>query len=122
MRSIAESEGIDLQGMTVFYYEAEERQFDGEEWLPIEPEADYETHVRVPLKKTMEGFDIVTFCDGPNSHSPLSCNSIAAEVATNEHCLLASKEEAEASLTGQMFADGEPGPYRIYAIYSAGLS
>ena len=93
MRSIAESEGIDLQGMTVFYYEAEERQFDGEGWLPIEPEADYETHVRVPLKKTMEGFDIVTFCDGPNSHSPLSCNSIAAEVATMSIVFLQAKRK-----------------------------
>jgi hypothetical protein len=118
MRSIANSEGLDLQGMRVFYYEASEREFDGEEWLPIEAESGYETRVQVPAEKSLEGFDVVTFCDGPNSHSPLSCNSVAAEVATNGHCLFQTKEEAEASLTSQVFADSEPGPFRIYAIYS----
>jgi hypothetical protein len=47
VRSIAEFKGIELRGMTVFYYEAYEREFDGEEWLPIEAESDYETNVQV---------------------------------------------------------------------------
>jgi hypothetical protein len=118
VRSIAEFKGIELRGMTVFYYEAYEREFDGEEWLPIEAESDYETNVQVPFAKRLEGFDVVTFCDGPNSHSPLSCNGIAAEVATNEHCLFETIGQAEASLSGQVFTGSEPGPYRIYAVYS----
>ena len=116
----ADSEGLDPLGMRLFYYEAEDREFDGEEWLPIEAESEYETRVRVPFEKTLEGFDIVTFCDGPNSHSPLSCNSVAVDIPTNEHCLLRTKDEAVASLTRQLFADGEPGPYRVYAVYATG--
>jgi hypothetical protein len=118
IRLIAQTEGLDLQGAQLFYYEAYEREFDGEQWCPIKPDPDYESDVAEPRKKNLEGFDVVTNCDGPNSHSPLSCNSLAAEVSTNQHCLFATQEEAEASLIGGQFEDAEPGPYRIYAVYS----
>ena len=118
MVSVAKSEGLDLHGMSLFYYEAFEREFDGEEWFPIAADSEYQNQVLVPLAKRLEGFDVVTCCDGPNSHSPLSCNSVAAEVSTNEHCLLKTKEDAEMALTSQTLADSEPGPYRIYAVYS----
>lgn len=116
--SIAKSEGLDTNGMSLFYYEVYELEFDGEEWLPIAADSDYPTEVRATLEKRLEGFDVVTSCHGPNSHSPLSCNSVAEEVDTNEHCLFTTRGQAEVSLTSQIFAHGEPGPYRIYAVYS----
>jgi hypothetical protein len=118
IRSIARAIGFDLEGTQLFYYEAFEREFDDGQWFPIKADDDYETAVVMPHKKSLEGFDVVTACDGPNSHSPLSCNGVAAEVNTNEHCLFRTQEEAEASLIGGRFEDAEPGPYRIYAVYS----
>ena len=50
--------------------------------------------------------------------SPLSCNSLAAEVETNTRCLLQSFEQARALLENGTFNDSEPGPYRIFAVYS----
>jgi hypothetical protein len=62
---------------------------------------------------------VVTFWAGnAPEHSPLSCNSIAEDVPTNSHCLLATFEEAETALNKGVFEDGEPGPYRIFAVYS----
>lgn len=118
IRSIAQIEGLGLQGAQLFYYEAYEREFDGGEWYPIKPDPDYESDVIEPQKKSLEGFDVVALCDGPNSHSPLSCNSLAPEVSTNEHCLFATQQDAESSLIGGRFEDAEPGPCRIYAVYS----
>ncbi len=117
VRAAAAIKGINLRGTHLFYYEAYELEFDGEIWSPLAPEKAYPTCVRIPLQKCLEGFDVVSDCDGPNSHSPLSCNSIAADVITNEHCLFKTAEEAIAALTGELFKDGEPGPYRIFAVY-----
>jgi hypothetical protein len=61
---------------------------------------------------------VVTCCDGPHSHSPLSRNGVAAEVETNQHCLFRTLDEALAALASGAFNECEPGPYRIYAVYS----
>ena len=114
----AQSNSIDIQGAKLFFYEAHTSELDGDNWLPLSPDASFETHVLIPPTKHLEGFDVVTFCDGPNSHSPLSCNSIAAEVRTNQHCLFQTIDEALAALTEGAFDEAEPGPYRIYAVYS----
>ena len=50
--------------------------------------------------------------------SPLSCNSLAAEVETNTRCLLQSFEQARALLEHGTFNNSEPGPFRIFAVYS----
>ncbi len=118
IQTAAIANGIDLKDALLFFHEAYEAEFDGDERLPIFPDAAFETQVLVPLTKHLEGFDIVTFCDGPNSHSPLSCNSVAADVKTNQHCLFPSFAEAVAALESDTFDQCEPGPYRIYAVYS----
>jgi len=41
--------------------------------------------------------------------SPLSCNGMAKEIRTNEHCLLATFEEAYDKLTNGAFKEAEPG-------------
>jgi hypothetical protein len=38
-------------------------------------------------------------------------------VETNSHCLLASFEQAQELLEGGTFADTEPGPFRVFAVY-----
>jgi len=76
--------------------------------------------VIVPDKKILEGFDIATFSVGTSPEcSPLSCNALAAEIKTNCHCLLDSFDEAKQSLESGKFKHSEPGPFRIFAVYSA---
>ena len=61
----------------------------------------------------------MTFSAGSSPEcSPLSCNGVAKELPTNAHCLFAGFEEAEAALSRGAFKDSEPGPYRIFAVYS----
>jgi hypothetical protein len=49
---------------------------------------------------------------------PLSCDSLATEVETNQHCLLSSFERAQQLFEEGAFEHAEPGPYRIFAVYS----
>ena len=85
----------------------------------FEPEPSFGTNVSVPEAKVLEGYDVVTFFAQTSPEcSPLSCNSLAAEVETNSHCLLQSFEQARKLLESGTFNDSEPGPYRIFAVYS----
>ena len=73
----------------------------------------------IPFNKKLEGFDVVTFSAGMKPEcSPLSCNSLVGEIETNVHCLLESIDEAKLLLEQGKFKNSEPGPYRIYAVYS----
>jgi hypothetical protein len=119
IRAVASEESIALEGTTLFYYEASEKEFDGERWRPYSTEPSFPTNVIVPLRKRLEGFDVVTFYARTSPEcSPLSCNSLAETIPTNAHCLLSSFEEAECNLTQGAFKNSEPGPYRIFAVYS----
>jgi hypothetical protein len=121
IRDVAKENSIDLSGTSLFYYEAHESEFDGQKWRPFAPEASIATNVEVPSATTLEGFDVVTFYAGNSAEcSPLSCNGLGEEIATNAHCLLESFEMAESCLNSGKFANGEPGPYRIFAVYSLG--
>jgi hypothetical protein len=100
----AEQNGIDLTGTTLFFYEVHELELDDTEgrWRSFEPEPAFATQVILPTKKALEGYDVVTFSARTSAEcSPLSCNSLAAEVETNRHCLLASFERAQ-----QLLEDG----------------
>ena len=110
---------IPLEGTKLFYYEAYEMEFTGEEWRPFFQEPSISTNVMLPSKKTLEGFDVVTFYAGNSPEcSPLSCNGLADTIPTNQHCLIESFEDAKAALDGGEFNNSEPGPYRIFAVYS----
>lgn len=119
IQALAQESSIDLQGILLFYYEAHEMEFDGQFWRPFGPESSIPTHVVVPSQKELKGFDVVTF-SVPHSPecSPLSCNGLAEDLRTNEHCLLDSFEEAKSYLEEGRFSECEPGPYRIFAVYS----
>ena len=115
---IARDNSIDLAGTMLFFYEVHELQFDGE-WTRFEPEADFGTDVKVPEASVLEGYDVVTFSGQTSPEcSPLSCNGLAAEVPTNSRCLLESFEQARSLLENGTFEHSEPGPYRIFAVYS----
>ncbi len=123
MRALAAEHSIPLDGLALFYYEAHEAQYDGQEarWMPFAQEASFATDVEPPAARTLEGFDVVTFSTGSAPEcSPLSCNGLAAEVPTNSHCLLPSFEAAVQALESGQFAHSEPGPLRIIAVYSVG--
>jgi hypothetical protein len=119
IRSIARENSLTLEGTSLFYYEVYEREFDGQEWRARGPEASFATDVLAPSDKQLEGFDVVTFFAGTSPEcSPLSCNGLAKEVHANAHCLFDTFAEAESSLASSAFKNSEPGPYRIFAVYS----
>jgi len=121
IREVARDKVVSLEGAKLFYYEAYEMEFDEKRmgWGSFAADSDLKTNVAVPEVMTLEGFDLVTFYGQTSPEcSPLSCNSLAKEVPTNEHCLVGTFEEAKASLEAGKFSGAEPGPYRIFAVYS----
>ena len=116
---VANENSIELKGALLFYYEAHELEFDGEKWRSFAPEPSMKTDIKIPRQKRLEGFDVVTFSVGNSAEcSPLSCNGLAEEIPTNCHCLLESFESAEYLLNSGRFVGCEPGPYRVFAVYS----
>lgn len=118
---IAKEASLSLVGQKLFYYESYELQFDEDAcvWTEFKPEPSFITDVLIPKGKRFEGFDIASFsCGNVPECSPLSCNAQAKKIATNEHCLIESLEEAKAVVEQGRFHGCEPGPYRIIAVYS----
>jgi hypothetical protein len=119
IQEVTQQHSIDLTGTTLFYYEVYEKEFDGNSWRPYGPDPSFQTAVVVPADKRLEGYDVVTFsCGNLPECSPLSCNHLASELPTNAHCLLDSFEIAEANIANGVFNNSEPGPYRIFAVYT----
>ena len=119
IRDIAQENLIELGGTRLFYYEAYEMEFDGEAWQAYAPEPSFQTNVLFPTRKQIEGFDVVTFTAGTSpACSPLSCNSLAGELPTNSHCLFPSFEVAKTTVQAGTFNEAEPGPYRIFSVYT----
>jgi len=119
IRLAAQASSSNLAGTHLFYYEVHEQEFDGSSWRAWEPEQSLATNVLMPTGKQLDGFDVVTFSQRNLPEcSPLSCNGLAAEISTNAHCLLPTFEEAYSLLSGGLFNNSEPGPYRIFSVYS----
>jgi hypothetical protein len=118
---LARENDIDLAATVLFFYELHELQFDSGEWTHFAVDASVGNHVIVPGVRVLEGYDVVTFSVQSSPEcSPLSCNALAAEVETNDHCLLHSFDQARTLLEHGTFTNSEPGPYRIFAVYSVG--
>lgn len=118
---VAREKSVSLDGAKLFYYEAYEMEFCEKQmkWSAFGPETGFKTSIVAPLSKKLEGFDLVTFCGRSSPEcSPLSCNQVARDVSVNEHCLVRTFEEAKAALESGRFSEAEPGPYRIFAVYS----
>jgi hypothetical protein len=116
---IAREKEIDLAETLLFFYEIHQLDFESGEWMRFEPVPSFGTNVSVPETKVLEGYDVVSFsCETSPEHSPLSCNYLASKVETNSRCLLQSFEQARQLLEDGTFDHSEPGPYRIFAVYS----
>src|SRR5262245_26928289 len=116
---IARGNNIGLSETTLFFYEVHELQFDSGEWSHFEPEPAFPTKVNVPEAKVWERYDVVTSAAQTSPEcSSLSCCALASEVHTNAHCLLDSFEQARSLLENRTFDTSEPGPYRVFAVYS----
>jgi len=121
IRQLAFEKAVDLRDAKFFYYEVYEQQFDdgGNEEAVQTTDLDFALNVSMPETKNLEGFDVVTFYAGAGPEcSPLSCNSLAGKHDVNRHCLFASLDEAIVQLKNGFFKDSEPGPYRIFSVYS----
>lgn len=112
---------IETTDLTLFYYEAFDHQFDAKmgAWLPFAPESSFTTNVEVPMAKTLRGVDVVTFIAQTSPEcSPLSCNGLAREMPVNRFCLFDDFASAYEAVAAGKFNDSEPGPYRIFAVYT----
>jgi hypothetical protein len=119
IKNLAKENSIQLEGTSLFYYEVHEMEFDGESWHPFAPEPSFPTSIVSPSRKQLEGFDVVTFNARSSPEcSPLSCNSLARGLRTNAHCLFACFDEAETNIKNGVFIHSEPGPCRIFSVYS----
>ena len=123
LQQVAGQAAVGREQYKLFYYEVHDHQFDADSksWEPFQPEPSFETAVAIPHEKQLEGYDVVTFSRGTNPEcSPLSCNALAEHLPVNTHCLLASFEEARRLIEAGRFEGSEPGPYRIFAVFSCG--
>ena len=119
IKEVAKRNSIQLEGASLFYYEVHEVEFDEERWNLWSPEPSFPTNVVPPSRKHLEGFDVVTFYAKTSPEcSPLSCNSMAEKLHTNSHCLFETFDDAEKTLNAGAFKDAEPGPYRMFSVYS----
>lgn len=121
IEQVAGEHSIDLAGTTMFYYEVFEQEFDDakEQWYPYEREPSFTTNVRLVGQKILAGFDVVNSSQNNAPEcSPLSCNSLANEIPVNAHCLLPDFETAKQLIETGQFTNSEPGPYRIFAVYT----
>ena len=121
MLEIAHEQKIDTTGLTLFYYEAFDHEYDADEgiWRQIEPDDGCATQVEVPKVKSLRGYDVVTYemRNAPEC-SPLSCNCMAQELPVNRFCLFEDFTTAHEAVATGKFENSEPGPYRIFAVYA----
>lgn len=121
IRQVAKEADVDIVHVQFFYYEAYEKQYDEEtgEWGTFEPEASFPTKIKEPEKKELIGYDVISFLQQNCPEcSPLSCNSLSENIKVNQHCLLSSIETAKQLLESGAFNNSEPGPFRIFAVYT----
>ena len=118
---LANENEIDIRNTHLFYYEVYEKEFEEIQslWSEFEPEETFKTDVVIPVRKSLEGYDVVSFSMGNAAEcSPLSCNALARDLKLNEHCLIESLEYALQLLESGIFMHTEPGPFRVIAVYS----
>jgi len=121
INNLAKENNISLKGMKLFFYYAYEKQcnLDDGKWENYLPEKSFPINIIKPKIYNKEGYDIVSFsCQTSAECSPLSCNHMAQEIKVNPHCLLATFDEAKECVDSGKLNNCEPGPYRIFEVYS----
>lgn len=121
MGELSKENGISLEQMKLFFYSVYEYQWNDKTnaWEEIKPEESFVTNVVMPKKATLQGFDVTSYsAQNCAECSPLSCNRMADELTVSSHCLIGSFEEAKKLVETGTFNACEPGPYRIFEVYS----
>src|SRR5262249_11981814 len=75
IRALAQEQSILLEECKIFYYEIFEQEYDDDrmEWQAFGPDDSFRTLVVLPMRKRLEGYDVVTFPAHTNPEcSPLS--------------------------------------------------
>jgi hypothetical protein len=128
LRHLAVQNNVDLTGAELFFYSAYEmelesdgREFDPDAWRPRTPDDSATVADNVVITEASRllllGYDVVAN-DYWKFHSPLSCNSIASEIAVNAFCLIDGFDDAKAAIDSGRFGAGcEPGDYTIFAVH-----
>jgi hypothetical protein len=119
MRAIAMAENVDLRALTLFYYEIYSLEFDQavRSWSAIVPDAPVQ--VVPPTTKVFSGYDVCSFSQRNRPEcSPLSCNRLCETLLVNRYCLFDSPDAAKAALDTGAFDRSEPGPFRIFAVFT----
>jgi len=118
IRIVARENSILLAGTSLCYYEAYEKDFDGERWTPWSPEPSFRTDVPAPFGEATGRLRRGEF---HGEHVPGVLGTFVQQssgrLRTNAHCL-DSFDEAETNLSRGAFNQSEPGLYRIFAVYS----
>jgi hypothetical protein len=122
---LVSAKSAELCGAVLFYYEAYEQEmesdgwsFDTNQWRPLSgaPSASVATDVAKPKSTRLLGYDVAVFGDFLE-HSPLSCNSLAEDLAVNEHCLFNELSDAVAAINTGGFGGGcEEGVYKVFSV------
>jgi hypothetical protein len=121
LRALAVENRLMLDDLTMFYFEAFESEYDAEKksWNPIVPEAGIPTNVKIPGRKSLHGYDVASFSVRTSPEcSPLSCNSLACTIPTNQYCLLDDFQAAHDLVEQGVLHDCEPGPHRVISVYT----
>jgi hypothetical protein len=103
IRTVARENSILLAGTSLCYYEAYEKDFDGERWTPWSPEPSFRTDVPAPSGKQLVGFDVVSFTASTSPEcSGLSCSSLAADCAQMHTVLTPLTRPKRTSVAGRL--------------------
>jgi hypothetical protein len=119
LTAIALAECVDLRPLTLFYYETYPLEFDAAArgWLAIMP--DGPVQVVPPTAKVFSGYDVCSFSQRNTPEcSPLSCNRLCETLPVNQYCLFDTLDAAKTALTAGAFDQSEPGPFRIFAVFT----
>lgn len=108
------------EGLSLFYYEVHDREFirETKTWRAFETFHDMPVNVSPPVVAKLEGFDVASFWAGSSPECPgVACGTSAGD-ALNAYGLFDSLEAVISAFENGMFDDAEPGPLRIFSVYT----
>jgi hypothetical protein len=119
MKAVAVAEHVDHRALTLFYYEIYPLEYDDAARSRSAVLLDGRVHVVPPTAKKLSGFDVCSFSQRNRPEcSPLSCNRLCETLPVNRYCLFDTLDAAKAALNAGAFDNSEPGPFRIFAVFT----
>ncbi len=114
----------DREGLTLFYYEVYGREFirETKSWRPFETFHEMAVDVSPPTRANLVGYDVASFWAGSSPECPGVACGTKARPELNAHGLFESLEAVIEALEAGMFNGAEPGPLRIFSVYTVGAA